>query len=134
VDLPTRAAAPSPNASLGRRAVCGRTEQRRPPGTKRYETKVRMVWGSFLIAAAALKTPTRNCCNAQGVNLAFTQQISKIRGCHPPAGGTKLEPWRSRGREPSADCSLPSCIVLHNHAAPHRLGRSVYGPYPSFLL
>jgi len=30
-----------------------------------------MVWGSFLIAAAALKTPTRNGYNAQGVNLKF---------------------------------------------------------------
>jgi len=30
-----------------------------------------MVWGSFLIAAAALKTPTRNGDNAQGVNLTF---------------------------------------------------------------
>jgi len=30
------------------------------PGSKRYELKVRMVWGSFLIAAAALKTLTRN--------------------------------------------------------------------------
>ena len=31
----------------------------------------RMVWGSFLIVAAALKTPTRNGYNAQGVNLTF---------------------------------------------------------------
>ena len=61
---PTRVAAPSPRASLGRRTVCGRTEQRRPPVLKRYEAKVRMVWGSFLIAAAALKTPTRNGYNA----------------------------------------------------------------------
>ena len=70
---PTRVAAPSPRASLGRRTVCGRTEQRRPPVSKRYENKVRMVWGSFLIAiaAAALKTPTRNGYNAQGVNLTF---------------------------------------------------------------
>jgi len=30
-----------------------------------------MVWGSFLIAAAALKTPTRNGYTAQGVNLTF---------------------------------------------------------------
>ena len=66
---PTRVAAPLPRASLGRRTVCGRTEQRRPPVSKRYENKVRMVWGSFLIAAAALKTPTRNGYNAQGVNL-----------------------------------------------------------------
>ena len=38
-------------------------------------TKVRIgrgyLWGSFLIAAAALKTPTRNGYNAQGVNLKF---------------------------------------------------------------
>ena len=71
--LLTRVAAPSPRASLGRRTVCGRTEQRRPPVLKRYETKVRMVWGSFLIAAAALKASARNgwptalfmslCCN-----------------------------------------------------------------------
>jgi len=32
---------------------------------------MQMVWGSFLIAAAALKTPTRNGYNAQGVNLTF---------------------------------------------------------------
>jgi len=30
-----------------------------------------MVWGSFLLAAAALKTPTRNGYTAQGVNLTF---------------------------------------------------------------
>jgi len=29
------------------------------------------VWGSFRIAAAALKTPTRNGYNAQGVNLTL---------------------------------------------------------------
>jgi len=35
----TRVAAPSPRASLGRYTVCRRTEQRRPPILKRYETK-----------------------------------------------------------------------------------------------
>jgi len=30
-----------------------------------------MIWGSFLIAAAALKTPTINGYNAQGGNLTF---------------------------------------------------------------
>ena len=54
--------------SLGRRTVCGRTEQRLPPVSKRYDTKVRMVCRSFFIAAAALKIHTRN---AQGVNLTF---------------------------------------------------------------
>jgi len=63
---PTRVAAPSPRASLGRRTVCGRTEQRRPLVLERYETKVRMVWGSCLIAAAALITSTRNAYDAQG--------------------------------------------------------------------
>jgi len=43
--------------------VCGRTEQRRSPVSKRYETNVRLVWDSYLFAAAALKY------NAQGVNL-----------------------------------------------------------------
>jgi len=64
-------AAPSPRSSYGWRTVCERTEQRRPLVSKRYEAKVRIVWGSFLIAAAALKTPTRNDYNAQGVNLTF---------------------------------------------------------------
>jgi len=44
--------------------------KRRPQGSNRCETKVSMVRGSFLIAAAALKTPTRNGYNAQGVSLA----------------------------------------------------------------
>jgi len=82
---PTRVAAPSPRASLGRRTVCGRTEQRRPPVSKRYETKVRMVWGSFLIAAVALKTPTRNGNNTRGVNLTccfiFSRGTSLERCC-----------------------------------------------------
>jgi len=69
-------AAPSTRASLGRRTVCGRTEQRMPPVSKRRETKVRMVWGSFLIAAAALKTPTKNGYNSQGVNLTFCLNFS----------------------------------------------------------
>jgi len=71
-------AAPSPRASLGRRTVCGRTEQRRPPVSKRYETQVRMVWGSFLIAAAAPNTPTRNGSTSQGVNLTLTLKWSDI--------------------------------------------------------
>ena len=68
-------AAPSPRASLGRRTVCGRTEQRRPPVSKHYETKVRMLWGGVLIAAAALKTPTINGWNAQGANLTFYRAV-----------------------------------------------------------
>ena len=55
-------------------------EQRRPPVSKRYETKVRMVWGSFLIAGATLKTPTRNGYNAQGVNLTFYDSFPPFTG------------------------------------------------------
>jgi len=65
-------------ASDGVRYVDARSSCR-PPVSKRYVTKlttnVRIgrgyLWGSFLIAAAALKTPTRNGYNAQGVNLKF---------------------------------------------------------------
>jgi len=46
---------------------------RRFRSVTKLTTKVRMgrgyLWGIFLIAAAALKTPTRNDYNAQGVNL-----------------------------------------------------------------
>ena len=51
-------------------------------GLKRYKTRVRMVWGSFLIAAAALKTPTINWYTAQGVNLNFYVYLR-----YEPAGG-----------------------------------------------
>jgi len=81
----TRVAAPSPRASLGRRTVCGRTEQLLAAGFVRsvtkLTTKVRIgkgyLWGSFLIAAAALKTPTRNGYNAQGVNLKLPRVITR---------------------------------------------------------
>ena len=49
---PTRVAAPPPRASLGRCMVCGRMEQRRPPVSKRYGTKSRIVWGSFRVKDA----------------------------------------------------------------------------------
>jgi len=46
---------------------------RRFRSVTKLTTKARIgrgyLWGSFLIAAAALKTPTRNGYNAQGVNL-----------------------------------------------------------------
>jgi len=49
---------------------------RRFRSVTKLTTKVRIgrgyLWGSFLIAAAALKTPTRNGYNAQGVNLNST--------------------------------------------------------------
>jgi len=48
---------------------------RRFRSVTKLTTKVRIgrgyLWGSFLIAAAALKTPTRNGSNAQGANLKF---------------------------------------------------------------
>ena len=114
---PTRVAAPSPRASLRRRTVCGRTEQRRPPGSKHYETKVRMVWGSFLIAAAALKTPTRNGNNAQGGNLTFCRGYGVTTRVvfYAPSGQLAVFPfvlyreWRDGlGVNPSVGHSLPS--------------------------
>jgi len=48
---------------------------RRFRSVMKLTTKVRIgrgyLWGSFLIAAAALKTPTRNGYNAQDVNFKF---------------------------------------------------------------
>jgi len=39
-----------------------------------------MVWGGLLIAVAALKTPTRNGSNAQGVNLTFLRVAPETEG------------------------------------------------------
>ena len=53
--------------------------RRRLRSVTKLTTKVRIgrgyLWGSFLIAAAALKTPTRNGYNAQGVNLKFHRRF-----------------------------------------------------------
>jgi len=40
-----------------------------------------MVWGSFLIAAAALKTPTRNGYTAQGGNLTIKDSRGETLDC-----------------------------------------------------
>jgi len=48
-----------------------------------------MVWGSFLIAVAALKTPTRNGYNAQGV---------RVRVRINPSTETLLRPWSQQAR------------------------------------
>jgi len=74
---------------------------RRFRSVTKLTTKVRIgrgyLWGSFRIAAAALKTPTRNGYNAQGVNLNFNvglvpRRSPRTRGfdsrfCHIPIGG-----------------------------------------------
>ena len=54
---PARVAAPSPRASLRRRTVCGRTEQRRPQG--RSVAKLRLEWygGLFLLLQQRSKHP-----------------------------------------------------------------------------
>jgi len=64
-------------ASQASRATPSSSRTRVDPSFEAYETKVRVVWGSFLIAAAAPKTPTRTGCNAQGVNLTFASQVSR---------------------------------------------------------
>jgi len=53
---------------------------RRFRSVTKLTTKVRIggrgyLWRSFLIAAAAHKTPTRNGYNAQGVNLKFSEAV-----------------------------------------------------------
>ena len=80
------------------RAVVGR----RFRSVTKLTTKVRIgrgyLWGSFLIAAASLKTPTRNGYNVQGVNLNFRrverQTLSSARRAHRAldVGLTLLKP------------------------------------------
>ena len=56
------------------------------------------LWGSFLIAAAALKTPTRNCYNAQGGNLNFsvvnTWIPCGVSECLLPQPGSQLSLYK----------------------------------------
>jgi len=64
-----------------------------------------MVWGSFLNAAAALETPTRNGSNAQGANLKFRTQVEQQQQDEdeeeegedeaPPPLAPKLSFWSS---------------------------------------
>ena len=56
---PTRVAAPSLRASLGRRTACGRTAQRRSQGSKRCETNVSLVWGCFLFCCSSAQNYER---------------------------------------------------------------------------
>jgi len=57
---------------------------RRFRSVTKLTTKIRIgkgyLWGRFLIAAAALKTPTRNGYNAQGANLKFHLGKRRLRG------------------------------------------------------
>ena len=50
-------AAPSPRASLGRRTVCGRTEQRRPPVSSVTKLRLEWYWGVFLLLQQRSKHP-----------------------------------------------------------------------------
>ena len=60
-------------------AVVGRRFRSVTKLTAKVRTGVRgYLWVSFLIAAAALKTPTRNGYNAQGVNLKFFCEFFRI--------------------------------------------------------
>jgi len=86
---------------------------RRFRSVTKLTTKVRIgrgyLWGSFLIAAAALKTRTRNGYNAQGVNLNYP-------------GGT-FDHWTAI----SADCGSvgegPYWLTIHSEFEYHG-GRS----------
>jgi len=89
---------------------------RRFRSVTKLTTKVRIgrgyLWGSFLIAAAALKTPTRNGYNAQGVNLNIhrTRLVTTIscKGYILTAAISRRPPPRpSPPRAPSREQSLP---------------------------
>jgi len=69
--------APSPRAILGRRTVYGHTEQRRPRGSKRHETKVRPVWWNCFSLQGRSQRP-QNCYNAHGVNHSFSDTAPRL--------------------------------------------------------
>jgi len=69
-----------------------------------------MVWGSFLIAiaAAALKTPTRNGYNAQGVNLyfhSFSRHTPTLSGVAARQAVPSTRPSFPAPREQAQRCS-----------------------------
>jgi len=73
---------------------------RRFRSVTKLTTKVRIggrgyLRGSFLIAAAALKTPTRNGYNAQGVNLKFSCSLWQWKAPYgtavPPRISSRLD-------------------------------------------
>jgi len=83
---------------------------RRFRSVTKLTTKVRIgrgyLWESFLIAAAALKTPTRNGYNTQGFNLNFPVYISihtyisihkYIDKLHAAQGAEELAEFRQLG-------------------------------------
>jgi len=80
-----------PRTAYGMRTN-GAVVGRRFRSVTKLTTKVRIggrgyLWGSFLIAAAALKTPTRNGYNAQGVNLKSITLGSVQRDTAPTSTG-----------------------------------------------
>jgi len=77
-----------------------------------------MAWGSFLIATAALKTPTRNGYNAQGVNLTCSLILGYVmsdfrRDIFSPVRLTWLEVFSSFDVVMSHPCSLHQLYYLN---------------------
>jgi len=69
-----------------------------------------MVWGSFLIAAAARKTPTRNGYHAQGVNLTL-YDLGNRWGQGVGCPGTELDGNGRRGqRWPLHDIAITNIV------------------------
>jgi len=74
-------------------AVVGRRFRSVTKLTTKVRTGVRgYLWVSFLIAAAALKTPTRNGYNAKGVNLSFQLLRLLQEACTRPVHNVRVNP------------------------------------------
>ena len=89
--------------------------------SKRYETKVRMAWGSFLIPAAALKTPARNGYNTLGVNLTYEGYVSLFLLYCPPVPFRQRSVESSEGRDSLACCNSAVRVntYIHVFTCPH---------------
>jgi len=87
----TRVAAPSPRASLGRRTVCGRTEQLSAAGFEALRNyKVRIgrgyLWGSFLMLPQRSKHPREMVITPKASTSIFVSSIARsLRPSRRPA-------------------------------------------------
>jgi len=111
----------------------------RPQGSNRCETKVKRVWGSFVIAAAALETPTINGYTAQGVNLnclpycAFQDETTIVTS--PTAStvpGRRSAPAGASAEVPILESNGGAHPVLHHTGdirGGHLHGRDIGGEH-----
>jgi len=77
---PTQFASKTGVGTTGRFLCSNDAEQRRPPGSKRCETKVRMVWGVFLLLQQRSKHPREMVTTPKASTLKLAWHVKKKTG------------------------------------------------------